>query len=468
VFAGLFVPGLSPFATDDLVCELGAGPGERSDIGAGDQRAPKILRLDETTYEVTDITPNDPLLDTTIGLFGAASYKGVVLMTGPDLGPDGIDGVNVFALDEEDGTLLGSATIPDYAAFTDGVVVNDALYLAASSVDHRAGRVLRWTGDAFDPIRFEVVGDLDAPPSDLIEHEGRLVVSEHMALVPEGDLGAMPAILISPKIGPDGLQADTAWQRIFQMDDYEPDPVIARAMSFGSLASFRGRLYLTTAQSPAAATLAAFDAYGRPDTWWGRIMVHAHARRALSLLVIDEAGTDRQDVTLLYGDEQVATFDPATGEIVGRPNNLGQAPRFGDAGIGSPFNQYAKMRATDDRLFLATFDFSTIAPALLDPLMSQPPLLDLPDDVVDVLQPITESANEMFGGADLYRMDTPYAPLVAEDLSGLGNASNYGVDVLLPMEDELLIGTSNPFNLRVGTDNPGGYELLQLTEAYAE
>jgi hypothetical protein len=278
----------------------------------------------------------------------------------------------------------------------------------------------------------------------------------------------MPGIYLSPVIPEGGLkEADAAkWTKIFEIDEYEPDPVIARATSIGELASFHGRLYFSTSQVPLYATMNAFTAYGRPDDWWERVFVHVHSERATALFVMDDAGGRGEKVTLLYGEAELPAFDPATGMFEAARNNLGQEPLFGPSGIGSHFNQLtAALTVFEDRLYIGTYDDSTLGSELFGPMAAQKALLDLPVDVVAIFSPLFDFVREQFGGADLYRIDAPYAPAVAEDLNGLGNRSNLAVRVLLPFDDKgkLLAGTANPFNLRTGEEDPGGYELYSLT-----
>jgi hypothetical protein len=62
-------------------------------------------------------------------------------------------------------------------------------------------------------------------------------------------------------------------------------------------------------------------------------------------------------------------------------------------------------------------------------------------------------------------MDTPDDPAVPEDTTGFGNRYNYGIRVWVPFEDKgkLYAGTANPFNLRTGPSEAGGWELLPFT-----
>jgi hypothetical protein len=207
-----------------------------------------------------------------------------------------------------------------------------------------------------------------------------------------------------------------------------------------------------------------FVALGGPETWWDRIYTHVHSERGAALLAVDGAGGERQKTTLLYGSAVLPIFDPVKGRVVGVPNNLGQEPLFGASGFGNPFVSIVPdMAVFDGRLYLAALDDSGAGPDLFGALVAQEGLLDLPDDVVAVLDPMVQAAFDAYAGADLYRMDTPYLPLAAEDLTGAGNRYNTAFKVLLPLGDRLLAGTHDPFNLRTDETEPGGYELLSFS-----
>jgi hypothetical protein len=69
---------LTPFQTDSFVCEF-----DQSNFlvshpevppALGDWRPPKILSYDQTTGAVTDRTPNDPLINQTLGIRSAAQF----------------------------------------------------------------------------------------------------------------------------------------------------------------------------------------------------------------------------------------------------------------------------------------------------------------------------------------------------------------------------------------------------------
>jgi hypothetical protein len=256
------------------------------------------------------------------------------------------------------------------------------------------------------------------------------------------------------------------WQKIFSMDQYDPDPVVAHATHFGDLVSWHGKLYFGTYQLPLYQTLNAFTFYGRPETWMGRLDTYMNAERATAMLEMENVGKSSQKVTLLYGEETLPVYDTALHLWVRKPNNLGQAPKLGPSGFGNRFNAYPwTWTLFHDHLYMATFDVSSTSPDTFAGILAQPNILDLPPFAVGLLRPFAELAFARYAGGDIWRMDSPGTPAVPEDTTGFGNRYNYGMRVWVPFEDKgkLYGGTANPFNLRTGPAEAGGWELLLFT-----
>jgi hypothetical protein len=469
-----YYPTLQASLSENVVCEQAAGEASRARglFSMGDQRPPKIYRLDATTELVEDRTPtDDPLLATTVGLRGAAAHEDVVLLAGPNLTATGIDALNMWAYEGSTGRLLGSKRLPEFSNIRRGIVVKDHLYLAVRKAGAQygiGGSIVKWIGDKDDPFRFEIVGDLGSEPGYIAEHEGRIVVSGWTGVTPGRAIGEMTSMYLSPPIPRGGLTAQDAasWQKIFSMDQYDPDPVIAHATHFGDLISWQGKLYFGTYQVPLFQTLNSFTFYGRPKTWAGRLDTYKNAERATSMLAMENVGQSGQKVTLLYGEERMPVYDTRLHVWLKQPNNLGQAPKFGHAGFGNRFNYYPwTWTLFGGKLYMATFDASSAAPDAFTGIGSQPNLLDLPPMAVGLLKPITELAFQRYAGGDIWRMDSPTTAAVPEDLSGYGNLYNYGIRVWVPFEDKgkLYGGTANPFNLRTGPAEPGGWELIRFS-----
>lgn len=242
--------------------------------------------------------------------------------------------------------------------------------------------------------------------------------------------------------------------------------MIAHATHFGDLVSWHGKLYFSTYQVPLFQTFNAFTFYGRPETWMGRLDTYQNAERATSMFVMDHAGERDQKVTLLYGEETLPVYDTELHAWVKKPNKLGQAPKFGPSGFGNRFNYYPwTWTLFQDRLYMATFDASSTSPDTFAGLLAQRNVLDLPPFAVGLLKPYNELVFQRYAGGDIWRMDAPDKPAVPEDTTGFGNRYNYGIRVWVPFEDKgkLYGGTVNPFNLRTGPLEPGGWELIRFT-----
>lgn len=468
----LYFGPLTGMVTDNVACEMAAGPAgrERGLVRLGDQRAPKIYRLDADTDKMEDVTPtDDPLLESTIGVRGAVSHQDVVIMGGPSLSPDGVVSLNLWAYEGSTGNLLGSTELPEYANMRRGLVVEDALYIAVRKAGGSlgsGGAILRWTGHKADPFRFEVVADLASEPAYVTEHQGRIVAAGWPNWESGKSVGEPAGVYLSPPVPQGGLTAKDAgaWQKIFSMDQYEPDPVVAQAAAFGDLISWRGKLYFSTMHLPGAQTVNAFAAYRRPESWLGRVNTYLNAERATAIFEMTDVGGSEQKVRLLYGEEKLPVYDTDRKVWVKKPNKLGQAPRFGASGFGNRFNYYSwRWTLFGDKLYMATFDASTAAPDTLPGMAAQ--IFDLPPLAVGLMQPFARRAFQQHAGADIWRMDSPDQPAVPEDTSGAGNRYNYGVRVWVSFEDKgkLYGGTANPFNLRTGPVEPGGWELILFT-----
>lgn len=111
---------LIPFMTDSFVCEFAASNFLISNPqvppvppALGDWRPPKIMSYNQTTGVVTDRTPNDPLINQTLGIRSAGAYNDLVILGGPALAPFGTvpPGINLFAFRNSTGEYLGSTTL---------------------------------------------------------------------------------------------------------------------------------------------------------------------------------------------------------------------------------------------------------------------------------------------------------------------------------------------------------------------
>ncbi len=470
------------FASKYHACE-GADGKSASVMGPelGDARPAEVYQVDSRTGKAKNITPDEPLLSRIIGLRGGASHNGVVLLFGqvpPAAAAAGATdfGLVVFAFDGRTGAYLGSKFEPTYAGLRMGVVASDGnLYLGARDASTHGGLILKWVGDRANPFQYETVGVLPGnEAANLAEHQGRLVVGTwglHGTTV-NGVRGAISGgpfkIWLGPKLRAGGLTtADkSAWSPIFSYSDYDPDPVVGRSIEWSEPVSWRGDIYIGTMQLDGAAATArtVWAAYGRPTDNATLTRDTVESMRGTALFRIKNiADPAKRKVELLYGSKKLPVYNPATKSWSDQPNKLGQTPKFGLAGFGNSYNFYTwRSWVFKDRLYIGTADFNGVAVAA-NPIITTTMGPTHQKVFTSVVAPLVD---KVYGGGDVWRMDSPSLPAVAETLDGFGNASNHGVRTHVSFEDKgfMLVGTASSFNLRTTGKNPGGWEILKVTE----
>jgi len=447
---GGFLGMTDPVQTDSYVCEFGASQfSPPVPPMVGDWRPPQIFVYDTAAESLANKTPLDPLIATTLGIRSAGTVGDVVFLGGPSL----LGGINLFAFNTQTRAYLGSANLPGYDNIRKWLTVNGALYAGVT------GHVLRWTGSLADPFQFEQVGDIAGDAAELALHEGRIFVNAWPSVLGPGELSGL---WMSPLLPPGGLTiADAgAWQKVWQVDEYEPDPVTAATYGGGALASFDGYLYWGTMHVPFLAAEAHFMQYGPPADEADALVTALGAHRAISIFRGLNLATASPQVELLYGEAVLPTFIPGPGWLI-LPNNMGQSPLFGPSGFGNFFNNYTwSMAVYADQLFVGTMDWSYLA--LGDLLGMMTAFVQSTTGSAAVAQQIQLPTPNC--GADLYRFESSASAAVAESLDGLGNHTSYGVRNMVS-DDALYLGMANPMNLLTdpNDDQPeGGWELLRL------
>ena len=461
----------SPIQNDSYTCEFGESQfSPPLPPPLGDTRPTQVYTYNIETRELVDKTPMDPLIMGTVGIRSAGSLDNIVFLGGPGTG-----GVNLFAFDNDTGNYIGSHTLSDYNNIRKWLVVDDVLYTAVGGED--GGRVLRWTGSINDPWHFEEVGELDdGSGAELAYHEGRIFVSTW----PGGELsggGDLAGLWMSPEVPSGGLTNINSldWQKVWDVSNYEPDPVVAATYGGGALASYKGQLYWGTMHVPMLSALAHLNYYGPPATQEELLYLLLGTYRPISIFRGDNFGTPGQDIDLLYGMPQLPAYwppIPGMGSWQMMDNNMGGSlPLYGVSGFGNPFNNYTwTMDVFDDQLYVGTMDWSYLV--LKDVLENLPP--DLPFDCESQFSPEVCSQLEIaydqfvntfdpnvFYGADLYRFPSQYLPAIPESIAGVGNPTNYGVRTMIG-DYALHLGMANPMNLLACPldDSPeGGWEL---------
>jgi len=464
---GSYLGVISPSAYTPWVCEFGQGRFQSGLLPEfiRDWRPPRLFVYDTGTGTLTEKTDDLDGLDavrlqTTVGIRSAGTQGDVVFLGGPALSLSG--GIHLFAFNTRDGSFLGSTLMSEYSNIRKWLVVNDVLYTAVgfAQESESGGKVLRWTGTAQDPFQFEVVGNLDTSGAELAFHEDRLFVSTWPGggEISSGlaEVSHQAGVWMSPPVPEGGLTPADAdsFVKIWQTDDYEPDPVTALTYGGGAIASFDGHLYWGTMHVPFLSLLAHRTAYydlpgypkgdEYPDVWE---TIFYGTLRPIAIFRGRNFGSGTPDIELVYGETRLPrfTYDPGTEsgqwEIV--DNNMGGAePLSGHSGFGNPLNNYTwTMAVYKDQLFVGTMDWSYLLSIYLGTSFANP-------------------------GADLYRFPSAEEPAAPESIDGVSNLLNYGIRTMIAEKDALYLGMANPMNLATDSNDvlpQGGWELVKLT-----
>jgi len=386
----------------------------------------------------------------------------VVILGGVSL----LGSLNLFAFNTTTGEYLGSTNLADYNNCRKWLVADNVLYTAVANTVG-GGSVLRWLGDESNPFEFETVGNIDGDGAELVLHEGRLFVSTWPNLREENM--AMSGLWTSPEVPAEGLTSAHAdeWNKVWQADDYEPDPVTAVTYGGGALASFDGYLYWGTMHVPFLSTVAHMRVY-EPDNTLALLSAISGTARAISIFRGRNFETNNTEIELLYGMKRlpVYTTDPedslANGHWEILPNKMGVSPKWGLAGFGNYFNNYTwTMEVFEDNLYMGTMDWSYLLKEGMKPLLEYLfEMQGIPYFGIEVPFPTG------FFGADLYRFSSSDSPAFPESISGVGNYTNYGIRTMIS-DDALYLGMANPMNLLTDPNDDlpeGGWELLKLSQ----
>ena len=443
-----------PVQNESYVCEFGSSayvhpiygvPLGKINPAVGDWRPPEVWAYNTTTDALVDTTPPDPNIYFTVGLRAAGSLGDLVLLGGPGFG----SGLNLFAYNGATGDYLGSIVLSEYNNIRKMLAYDGVLYVAVGSTT--GGAVLKWTGTVGDPFHYEVVGNLDSDAAEIVAYDRRIFVSTWPAMPGTGGgIGAYSGLYMSPPVRAGGLTPADAdlWEKVFEITDYEPDPVTAYTVAAGGIASFGGYLYWSTLHVPGTGVAAFVQAYGEPANDAEYALAFLNTYRPTVVFRGKDFGTKKQAVDLLYGDRTLPVY---TGERWTRmPNNLGATPLYGGAGYGNYFNTYTwSMEVYDGKLYAGTFDWSYLAGLGVAQYVPRPILL--------------LGVNY---GADLFRFDSTKKAAKPVSVHGVGNYLNYGIrNMLAATNGKLYLGSANPMNLETAAGKPnGGWELIELSK----
>jgi len=439
-----------------------------------------LVRLDET------FSPADSnLFEKAVGYRSAGTSapntlhtNGVVLLAGPSLTATDGGGIIVLAFDAASRTLIEVRRFTEYANIRKWISHEGILYTAVTTQDG-GGAVLRWLnnpGHPDYPLAFETVGILDNGGAELAVYDNRLFVGTWPGL--EGQQDASPLELLellrkpaglyrSPEFPCHGLglsESDKCqWEKVWDIQAYDPDPVCAAVTGIGALHEFDGELYWGTMQVPGISSLAHTIVHGAPTRLIEIFLNPINSRRGLSLfkakcfrpkrslrLVNNEfVFRDYLPVDLLYGetrlmmrslDIKLLSMSYTSGDW--ESASTGMTPLYGSTGFGNQQNNYTwTMAVYEDRLFVGTMDSTGM------------------DDAEN------SDAGEPGPGADLWSFASADSPAEIVSYDGVNNYSSYGLRTMVAFDDGLYIGTANPRNLMTDlTDDlpEGGWELIRL------
>ncbi|BBA36091.1 uncharacterized protein sS8_4161 [Methylocaldum marinum] len=395
----------------------------------GDWRTPQVWIYDTETKTRTNVTPNDSLINQTLGLRAAGAANGVILLAGP--GRLGVS-VNMFAFDAETKEYLGSRSFARYANIRKFVPWQGVVYTGVQTLVG-SGEILRWSGTRADPFSFTTVGIVDNDAVNLAVHEERLFVATWRPSTMSSSVGILfdtdnpPAgIWMSPPIPAGGLRVFHAglWTKVWEVTNYEVDDLIASTQGVGDLASFAGYLYWGHMNPPWSVYNTFVNAYGEPanpeetrKNLWRAIPIFRGRNFASS-----------PEIELLYGETQLPKYDGNAWQTVN--NRLGGAtPRFGASGFDVPTNVYTwTMAVFDGRLWVGTLDSDFAGISSTDP------------------------------GADLWVFPDGNSKAEAWTVDGFGHPETAGVRTMIPSNDTLFVGTSSRANL----SPDGGWKLIGI------
>ncbi|MCP5067427.1 MAG: hypothetical protein GY946_12760 [bacterium] len=340
---------------------------------------------------------------------------------------------------------------------------DEALYLSLGAEMFSSAypnHLLRWRGTREQPFGregdrsptpgFEIVGDLGeaGAGAEFLEHRGRLIVTTW------GSEDSPAAMLQSQAIPKGGFTqaAPAVFSKVLDAGDFDPDPVIAYSWLMGAIEEYEGEIYWGIILPPGRAIqqlvlehpTILFDAQNS--------IVKAHRRTHLFRTNFEDPDAPRTE--LLYGEKELWAYE--NDEWLRRPNAMGLAPLFGDAGYGEYFNDYTwTMVNYRGSLYVGTFDTSGAMQAFREDTDCYWACF--------ILRGLAEHepTQGRTPGFDLYRFDTPDRPPVVVTMDGFGNPANNGVRNAIVMGDELFIGSSTYSNLDTA-EGSAGWELFRI------
>ncbi len=486
VFSGVYDSLRNKGLTDEQAKQLIAG--------LGDWRSPDLFTYDLATDQLVKI--NDrvtgvgvDLLKRTVGIRSAGAIGDYVIFAGPDAAssPTGSFGaVNFFVF--KDGDYLGAESVDGFTNIRKWVEFDGALYTGVATApvqgDPTRGQVLKFLGsDAQDPMQTEVVGKMTTAPSEFTMLNDRVYTTTW----PVGRKSQPAGVWMSPALGADGLNPADAeqWTEVWNIADYEPDPVIQASTAIGAIEALDGHLFWGTMNVPFTGAFshgALYNSlYGHTPDQQEIILMLLGGHRATALFRASDFDTPAPQLDLLYGSARLPVAEYAnTPPISGaspvtwrlKRNEMGGvAPLYGSAGFGNPFNAYTwTMAVNHGNLYVGTFDDSYLISAMLrEATPTKTNSMLTPDTIRGMLQAMGLDGSNfpLQYGADLWRFRDGDSPALPEFINGADNRYSYGVRTIVSDGDNgMYLGMANPMNLEVNPagEPQGGWQLVKLSQ----
>ena len=427
--------GDSDFAAAATAANGGVPPSYLPQLG--DWVPGKVYTINTDSGQVTDRTPDVPIMDEIVGFRSAGAVNGMAFLAGGT--KEG--GFAMLAFNANTGEYIGSRRFPSYKTSRKSINVDGVMYLAAGTPGGQ-GVVFKHAGSKTENcnrsiecvFRFVTVGQLAGVPRELAsftDEQGNLRLAANAR-----------GLFISDIVQPDiGLPADAEWRSVWSPFLYEPDIVSGITYGGGGMASLGdGTLIFATVNVPGRSTYLhvscpiRFFCFGPPETDEEYATVSAGTERNTIVWAGKNLGTENPTFELLYGESELPRYRFWDRSF--QPASTGWTPRFGGSGFGFPNTGYSWVAAStaygvvvgtlDTGLFVGDFENA---------------------------------------GANLYLIKDTNEPALMLSNTGLGNLRNYGFRTMAvsPDGETLYVGTASMSNV----ENPyfpgnAGFEVIEV------
>ena len=427
--------GDSDFAAAATIANGGVAPAYLPQLG--DWVPGKVYTINTESGQVTDRTPDVPIMDEIVGFRSAGAVNGMAFLAGGT--KEG--GFAMLAFNANTGEYIGSRRFPSYKTSRKSINVDGVMYLAAGTPGGQ-GVVFKHAGSKTENcnrsiecvFRFVTVGQLSGVPRELAsftDEQGVLRIAANAR-----------GLFISEAVQADiGLPANAAWEQKWTPWSYEPDLISGIAYGGGGMSSLNdGTLIFGAVLVPGRTTYLhtlcqfRFFCFGTPETEEEYATVAAGTDRNTVLFAGTDLGTDEPKFELLYGESTLPRYRFWDRSFQDTPT--GWTPKFGASGYGFPNTGYTWVAATTNYgVVVGTLDTGLF---------------------------VGDFEN---AGANLWLIRSADQPALLLSNDGLGNLRNYGFRTMAVSADgeTLYVGTASMSNV----ENPyfpgnAGFEVIEV------